>query len=53
MNPQEMIPKKKIHLTTLEKIKIAFNLMKTTHSHERENARRRRQIEKGMIRVTA
>ena len=39
----------KIRLSKLEKIKIAFNLMKVNHSHDRENARRRRQIEKGMI----
>ena len=43
--------KKKVRLSRLEKIKIAFNLMKFNHSHERENARRARQIEKGMIKL--
>lgn len=40
---------RKVRLSKIEKIKIAFNLMKFNHSHDRENARRRRQIEKGML----
>ena len=43
-------PKKK--LSRLDKLKIALNLMKINHSHERENARRRRQIAKGIIKVS-
>lgn len=39
-------------LSKLDKIKIALNVMKKEHSHERENARRRKQISKGMIRAT-
>ncbi len=42
----------KVRLSKLDKIKIAFNLMKTNHSHDRENARRRRHIERGIIQIT-
>ena len=41
-------------LSKLEKMKIWMNVFGSVkHSHERENERRRRQIEKGMIKITA
>lgn len=40
-------------LSKLDKLKVAFNLMRKEHSHSRENARRRRQIVAGIIRVSA
>lgn len=44
----------KIRLSKIDRLKIAFGLDSyKNHSHERENARRRRQIAKGMIRITA
>lgn len=40
-------------ISKLDKLKIWMNIYGgKTHSHERENARRRRQIEKGIIQVT-
>lgn len=39
--------------TRLQRIKMSFNIWSSKkHSHERENARRRRQIERGIIKVT-
>ena len=43
---------KKNKLSKLDKLRIAFNLMRKDHSHDRENARRRRQIEAGIIKVS-
>jgi hypothetical protein len=40
-------------LTKIEKLKIALGLFSSyKHSHDRENARRRRQIERGIIKVS-
>jgi hypothetical protein len=41
-------------LSKLDKLKIAFNLSSSRkHSHDQENARRRKQIAEGIIKVTA
>ena len=44
--------KKLSKLSKLDKLKIALNIMKTNHSHDRENTRRIKQIARGMIKAT-
>ena len=51
---QSLKKKEKPRLTIMQKLKAAllkFEAVK--HSHDRENARRRRQIDRGIIRVNA
>ena len=44
---------RKVKLSKIERLKIALSIFSSKkHSHDRENARRRRQIERGIIKVS-
>lgn len=49
---QENLKRKPNRMSFLDRLKIRFNIdMSRKHSHDRENARRRRQIERGILKV--